>query len=436
MRILFISKECAGISLAYKLVEEANEVKLYVQQKGFEKVGKGFGIRKVGDWRNELSWVGEKGLIVFDYTGFGKLQDDLRKQGYSIVGSSEDGDRLELERDYSHTILKSYGLKSIPLRHFTAGGDAIKFIEKTKSEWVIKHNGCVDKTVTYVGKMPDGCDVVDVLKNDHKYNRKECKTVVLQKKINGVEIAVARFFNGREWVGPVEMAVEHKKLFPGDLGPKTDEMGTLMWYDGASSNRLFQETLSKLGPFLMKVDFRGKVDINCIVNEEGAFPLEVTARFGYPAMDLQNVFFLSPWSQFLKAVADRKHFDVKFSEGYGIVVQIAVPPFPYANLNKKYNPEGLKIYFQKELTEEEWRHIHFSEVSAKLCDGGGKEYFVAANGGYVLCVTGRGKTVQRAREKAYSLIDKIVIPKMFYRNDIGLKFIERDKALLKKWGYL
>ena len=38
LRILFISKECAGISLAYKLAKETNEVKLYVQQNGFEKV--------------------------------------------------------------------------------------------------------------------------------------------------------------------------------------------------------------------------------------------------------------------------------------------------------------------------------------------------------------------------------------------------------------
>ncbi len=51
-------------------------------------------------------------------------------------------------------------------------------------------------------------------------------------------------------------------------------------------------------------------------------------------------------------------------------------------------------------------------------------------------ITGIGETVQDAREKECRLIDKIVIPKMFYRNDIGVKFIERDNALLEKWGYL
>jgi phosphoribosylamine-glycine ligase len=53
-----------------------------------------------------------------------------------------------------------------------------------------------------------------------------------------------------------------------------------------------------------------------------------------------------------------------------------------------------------------------------------------------MCVTGIGSSVHKAMQKAYRLIDKIVIPRIFFRNDIGLKFIERDKALLEKWGYM
>lgn len=33
-------------------------------------------------------------------------------------------------------------------------------------------------------------------------------------------------------------------------------------------------------------------------------------------------------------------------------------------------------------------------------------------------------------------VGNIVIPKMFYRNDIGVRFLEQDRARLEKWGYV
>jgi len=245
------------------------------------------------------------------------------------------------------------------------------------------------------------------------------------------------------------MNIEHKKLFPGGLGPKTSEMGTLIWYDDNENNKLFKETLSKLTPYLEKINFRGDIDINCIVNESGAAPLEATPRFGYPAIHVQSVLNKSPWGEFLKSVADGREYDLKWRKGYSIVVLVAVPPFPYQAINGKYNPDGLRIFFKERLTEDEWNNIHFSDVSklpsplvgegkgeGESSDNQNAEYYIAAKSGYVLCVTGTGSTVEQARESAYRLTDKILIPKMFYRNDIGLKFIEKDRKLLKQWGYV
>ena len=431
MRILIISHECDSIDLARRLVLEGNEVKFYCNSPGYERVGLGFGIKKVRDWKRELSWVGKDGLIIFDYTGFGKTQDELRQQGYAVVGGSAGADRLELDRDYANAVLQDHGLNTVPLYHFSLP-TAIKYIKEHEGPWVIKHNGYVDKTLTYVGKLADGRDVLDILKS----YRNECRTVVIQKKVEGVELAVARFFNGKDWLGPIEMTMEHKKLFPGDLGPKTGEMGTLMWFDDNENNLLFQQTLSRLKPFLSEINFKGKFDINCIINENGPIPLEVTPRFGYPAQEMNNALFRPPFGLFLKAAADGKKHSVKWRKGFGIVVQVAVPPFPYHCINERYNPNGLKIYFADTMTDEDWCHIHFSDVSQRQNKSGEKEYHIASPSGYVMCVTGIGTTVQAAQKKAYSLLGNIVIPKMFYRNDIGLKFIEKEQVLLRKWGYL
>ena len=56
--------------------------------------------------------------------------------------------------------------------------------------------------------------------------------------------------------------------------------------------------------------------------------------------------------------------------------------------------------------------------------------------GFVLHASGVGSTIEAAQKQAYSLIDKIVIPKKFYRVDIGNKFIEKERDLLRSWGYL
>lgn len=231
------------------------------------------------------------------------------------------------------------------------------------------------------------------------------------------------------------MNVEHKDLFNGNLGPKTYEMGTLMWYDDNENNRLFQETLAKLKSFLIKSNFRGDIDINCIINESGVYLLEATARFGFPATQLHCEIHKSPWGEFLKAVADGKDYDLKYKKGYGIVALVATPPFPYEVRSKKFYPQGMDILFKKEMSEDEMEHVHLEEVSLRK-NKKVKQYYISSKTGYVLHVSEMGKTVEEAREKTYKLINNIVIPKMFYRTDIGEKFIREDEKKLKEWGWI
>jgi phosphoribosylamine--glycine ligase len=446
MKIIIISKDGDALDLAIRLKKEGHSVKVAIQDRGYKKIGDGFGLVKAADWRRELPWVGKDGLIIFDQTGWGKQQDELRKAGYPVVGGSEGGDRLELDRQHAQDIFKKHGIKTVRSKHFTAVDEAIRFVRKNKGRWVLKQNGHVDKCFSYAGKMPDGSDVIDLLQNYKRHNHRECRSIDLQERVEGVELAVTRYFNGKEWIGPVMMNIEHKKLFPGSLGPKTSEMGTLMWFDGNETNKLFNETSNNLTAYLRTIDFRGCFDINCIVNENGAAPLEATPRFGYPTIHVEDALLESPWGEFLKAVADGEDYSLKWRKGFGIVVLVAVPPFPYQAINRKYNPEGLRIFFKERLRDDEWDHIHFSEVACiPTLEKGGKggfsadgdsPYFVAGKSGYALCVTGCGKTVQKASSQAYDLAEKLCLPRMFYRHDIGLKFIEREQKLLKKWGYL
>lgn len=432
MRILFISNDLIAGNLARRLVDEGHEVKLYVHERA-RRGNLDFIVPKTTNWKAELPWVGKNGLIVFDDVGWGKEQSKLRKQGYTVFGGSVEGDRLETDREYAQIIFSKYGLKTKETKDFEAMYDAIEYVEKNPKAWVVKQNGHASKSINYVGFFEDGRDVLSVLKNYLTNPKINKERITLQEKINGIEIGVGRYFNGTDWVGPIEFNIEHKKFFPGDIGPTTSEMGTLAWYSEDENNKLFKEVLNPLVPYLREIDFRGDFEINCIVDEEGAWPLEATPRFGSPIIHLHDEIHVSPWGEFLYAVARGEKYDLKYKKGYGLVVLIAVPPFPYTKKEPSSEFYGMNVFFHN-LTGEDPEHIHFEEISRDVDNV--NQFYISDNRGYVLYVTGMGETLPLAIEDTYNRIDKVIIPKMIYRNDVGRRFMDRDEKRLRDWGYL
>jgi len=437
MRILFVTDDFSGASLCARLAQEGNDVRAHVGNPAHVQTLDGW-INKVPTLEAGLDWVGKDGLIVCDDNGFGPLQDRLRTDGFSVVGGSAGGDLLEDDREHAQEIFAAHGLKTIPTHTFDSAAKAADFVAATRCEWVVKRNGHADKTSCYVGRLPDGRDVLDLLRNAAHRDGGRLTNYVLQKRVNGVEIGVARYFNGTEWVGPIELNVEHKKLFPGDLGPKTAEMGTLLWYNDDESNRLFQETLALLEPHLRDIGFRGDIDINCIVNEDGAWPLEATTRFGYPAVHAQMAVHETPWGDFLSAVSNGHPVDLAWRKGYAVVVLIAVPPFPYCNngCDCAIDPTGLTIHFREPPRPEDWPHLHFEGVRKALAPDKAEHHVICDHTGYVMHVTGHGDTVDAARTATLRRIDNIVIPRMYYRRDIGVDFASRYAHSLRLQGWL
>ncbi len=431
MKILFVSNDLIAGDVARKLSLEGNEVKLFIQEKGrrdnFENL-----VVKTNNWKDELKWVSKNGLIIFDDVGYGKHIDKLKKAGYHVFGGGFLGDRLELDREYAQDIFRTSGMKTVELKNFSSIDKAINFVKKNKGQWVIKQNNHAPKGLNYVGHHKDGLDVVDVLESYKKHSKEFIKVVSLQKRIIGVEVAVARYFNGHKWLGPIEINIEHKKFLPGDIGITTSEMGTLAWYSSDENLTLFKETLGRLEDHLRKIDYRGVIDINCIANEDGIFPLEATARFGSPIVHLQTSFFNHSITNFIEAVACGKDFASDIKTGYGIVALMAVPPFPYAKKIKGLSFKGQTVYFDN-IIDTDWQNIHFEEISY---DKKNKKYYISDERGYVMYITGFGKSIKDAQNDLYTRIAKIHIPKSMYRNDLGDRFDKHSMQNLKDWKYI
>ncbi len=436
MRVLFVSQELIAVELCMAFQSEGHEVKLYIGERGLRYCYDGM-VEKTLDWKHELEWVGKKGLVVFDDVGFGEDQDRLRKEGYRVVGGSLLGDKLETDRNYGQKVFSECGLKSIPSYNFSSPEDAISFVRShPKMQWVVKQNGGHLSSLNYVGMLKNHEDVMGILSH---YNTMGIRGVHLQKKVEGIEFGIGRYFNGTDWVGPIEMNVEHKSLMPRGIGPKTPEMGTLVWYDDNEKNKLFRETLGRMKSYLRKINFRGDIDINCIVTKKAVWPLEATARFGTPSTVCHMEIHNSPWGEFSAAIADGKPYDLDYKKGYAVVVTVAAPPFPFTQLPQEYTSGGMAIHFHKRPGREEMKHYYFEEAlyGKKHIDGMVRQqYFVAGHKGCIGYVGGTGATIEEAREQAYKRMDNLVVPKMFYRDDIGLEFLEKDEQQLREWGWL
>ncbi len=434
MRVLFVSEEMNGAELALKLKEEGCEVKLFIKDPKKKKCFKGM-VERTYNWKKELSWVGRDGLILFDEVGYnyGKIQDCLRKHEFNVVGGGEMGDELELNREFGQRIMTDYGMDTIDSYDFNDPEEAIRFIKQNPAEWVLKQDDH-DSAMNHVGKCKDGNDVISLL-NSYIENETRIGKISLQKKVYGVEIGVGRYFNGNDWVGPIELNIEHKPLMNGDIGPMTPEMGTIMWYESDERNRLFQETLAKVRSYLQEINFKGDIEINCIVNEERACPLEFTTRFGWPATQLQVAIHKTPWKDFLMAIAKGDKIELDYKKGWGVVVTVVTPPYPLRDFDSGLFPEGFEIFFKEDLTEKDKENIHFEEVELKTRNGK-KSYFITGHYGYLMFVTSVNESLKVAIKEAYASLNKVIIPRVFYRTDIGVKFMERDRKKLKQWGWI
>jgi phosphoribosylamine--glycine ligase len=430
MKILFISNELIGSGLCHRLIREGNDVKLYIHDESRKACFDGF-VKKIDDWKKELRWVGKDGLIIFDDVGFGAIQDNLRKRGYSVFGGNVESDRLELDRAHAQRILHNYGVKVLPSFNFKTVDSAIEFVKENKGKWVVKQSSHIS-VYNHVGERSDGKDVIEVLK---KYKELGIETTHLQKRVTGVEVGVARYFNGHDWVGPIEINHEHKRLYNGDVGPLTPEMGTVMWHSTDESMPLFAKTLKKIKPYLRKIKFKGDIDINCIISKDLIWPLEFTTRLGSPAVQLQCELYESSMTEFIDAVARGKKIKLKHKDQFGISLTLGLPNFPYPP-EKDFKKPNVLFTFNRDLTPKEEESVHFEEISVRYNKKGEREFYWSGEFGYVAFLSASADTILETRAKIRKLLSAVHMPNMIYRTDIGFRVYKTDLPKLKTWGWV
>ena len=422
----FLFNSLTGLigDIAWQVSKEGHEVRYFIKDQQESDIADGF-VAKSDNLEKDTEWAD---IVIFDDTlGQGERAQELRATGKKVVGGTAYTDRLEDDRSFGQEELKKAGVNIIPYKEFDSFDDAIEHVAQNPGRYVIKPSGEAQnvKRRLFVGEEDDGQDVIRMLEAYKKAFSDEIKIFQLQRRVTGVEVAVGAFFNGKQFVYPININFEHKKLFPGNLGPPTGEMGTSMFW--SMPNQLFNQTLQKMERRLAEEGYVGYIDVNCIVNGNGIYPLEFTSRFGYPTISIQQAGMLTPIGQFFWNLASGNDPKLRVKSGFQIGVRIVVPPFPFDDKDTFESfSKNAAIVFKKPPADE----FHIEDV--KQLNG---QWVVAGTSGVILIVVGFGQTMKQAQAQVYSRIKNVLIPNMYYRTDIGDRWDE-DSDRLHNWGIL
>lgn len=445
--IIFVTDYFETSGLAQQLIAEKEEVKVCILQPEYKHIMKGI-VDQIDDYHFEL---GKGNLFVLDGCERGELVEWLRSQGELVVGGTRASDEFENDRMKGIEIFKKYNIPYPKSKKYDNFEQAIKDIKTKPGQYVFKQMGDASKGFSYVGKHEDGSDLIDRIEH---YKTLWVERIdgpinfLLQERVKGHEVAVGAYFNGNDWIRDkdgyiaVEVNFEGKKMLTGDLGSTTGETTTMM-FSSNEENKLFVETLAKLEPYLKEIEYKGDVDLNCIVTEDDEiFVLEPTMRFGIPALDMQIGAQRSPWGELLRAIAEGRQpkEGLSYIAGWTCVLVLFAPPFPYETHKAENQGAGQRIYFYKGgewqgkdyMTKQMLLDMHFHEVDKKE-DG---SFHLTGSSGYVMTMTANGHDHNAAAELAVRYVeDYLNFSELGYRKDAGARLNHHIQEL-KEMGYI
>jgi phosphoribosylamine---glycine ligase len=436
MRVLLIDTDRCGLDFAWRCAEAGHDVHWYNRDKEGNtfKDGDGFpGITKIDDWKASMKWAKDGLIWLSSNAMFLKEMDEWKKHGYPIFAPSQATADLEIKRAQGMKLLEKIGLL-VPTYHTFANlKEAESFARKADQPFVFKTMGDnEDKSLSYVAKTP--ADLVGRIQRWIKLGLNPKGQVMLQEKIDGIEMGISCWFGPD---GPLpnkwNINFEHKKLMPGNYGPNTGEMGTVIQYcrHEKMADELF---IPELVDHLKKIGHIGDIDLNCII-EKGSgkiYPLEFTTRPGWPYDWIASDLHKGDPVQWMKDLLDGED-TLKVSYDVAIGEVVAIPPFPRDDCDEAECMD-LPIELPKR-----WNHIHpvcmqIEKGPAMESDKVVEKDIYTTSGNYVLVATGIGDTVKQAKDQVDALVKKVNVSNMIIRNDIG-DGLEKCLPDLHKLGF-
>ena len=427
MKILVIGSGGREHALAWKLKQSPLTEIVYVapgnagtaMENGVENIAiEATDINALSDFAKDnnidMTIVGPEVPLVLGIT------DIFSSQGLRCFGPNKMAAQLEGSKSFTKEFLARHKIPTADYASFTEQQAALDYLDKVGAPIVIKADGlAAGKGVVVAMHMQEAKQAVHSMLSDSSFGQAGQK-IVIEEFLVGEEVSFIVMSDGKT-ILPMASSQDHKARDNGDQGPNTGGMGAVSpapLMNNILHNRIMDEVIHPTLKGLEKdgIEYVGFLYAGLMVTPDGTPKvIEFNCRLGDP--ETQPILYrLNSDLAGLCDAALNKELHLKSADwnpetAIGVVMAAGGYPQAYE--------KGLVIHGLN-------KHKNNTKVfhaGTKLEDNN-----IVTNGGRILCIVSSAETAQEAQSQAYNRVKEISWDKVYYRDDIGYRAINREKS--------
>ena len=420
MNVLIIGSGAREHSFAWKIFNSKHDIKIFVTNPnaGISKISLCLDVdindfvsvkKSIIKYSIDVVLIGPEIPLINGISDF--IQNDSTLQNVCVIGPSQKGSMLEGSKEFAKNFMAKYNIPTASYKSFNKStfDQAVRFINKNTPPYVLKADGpAAGKGVIIVNDSGEAVKNLEAMLLNSKFG-KSSEKVVIEEFLSGIEMSCFVLFDGKNYK-ILPYAKDYKRIGEGDTGLNTGGMGSISpvdFLDENIKNKIKEQIIEPTihGLISEKIDYVGFIFIGLINVEGQPKVIEYNVRMGDPETQVVLPRIKNDFVDILKACCNQTldKINLEFDPQYFVNVVLASQGYP-ESYQKGYEITGL------------------ADVRDSIVFHAGtvlENEKVLSNGGRVLSVVSKGKTMDEALNKSYENIDKINFSGKTYRRDIG-----------------